>query len=264
MQNATVYSLDLGALLAGTKYRGDFEKRFKALLAELKKREQAILFIDEIHTIIGAGAASGGVMDASNLLKPLLSSGEIRCMGSTTFTEFRGIFEKDGALTRRFQKIDVTEPSVDDTYLILKGLKNRFEEHHDLKYSDKALKAAAQLSGRYINDRNMPDKAIDVIDEAGAAQRLLSESKRKKTIGVPDIEKIVATIARIPPKSVSRGDKEVLQNLERNLKMTVFGQDQAIELISSAIKLAQQAKSLKINPLAHSYLPVQLASVKLR
>jgi len=246
---ATVYSLDLGALLAGTKYRGDFEKRFKALLAELKKREQAILFIDEIHTIIGAGAASGGVMDASNLLKPLLSSGEVRCMGSTTFTEFRGIFEKDSALTRRFQKIDVTEPSADDTYLILKGLKSRFEEHHELKYSDKALKAAAQLSARYINDRNMPDKAIDVIDEAGAAQRLVSESKRKKTIGVGDIEKIVATIARIPPKSVSRGDKEVLQNLERNLKMTVFGQDQAIELISSSIKLARAGLKSEDKPI---------------
>ncbi|MCH8532419.1 MAG: ATP-dependent Clp protease ATP-binding subunit ClpA [Saccharospirillum sp.] len=237
--NAEVYSLDLGALLAGTKYRGDFEKRLKALLAELKKKEKAILFIDEIHTIIGAGAASGGVMDASNLLKPMLSSGELRCMGSTTFQEFRGIFEKDSALTRRFQKIDVNEPTVDETYRILKGLKSRFEDHHHLKYTDKALKAAAELSARYISDRHLPDKAIDVIDEAGAAQRLLPATKRKKTINVADVEKIVASIARIPEKSVSRNDKEVLGNLERNLKMTVFGQEQAIEQLSSAIKLAR-------------------------
>lgn len=237
--NAEVYSLDLGALLAGTKYRGDFEKRLKALLAELKKKQKAILFIDEIHTIIGAGAASGGVMDASNLLKPMLSSGELRCMGSTTFQEFRGIFEKDSALTRRFQKIDVNEPSVDETYRILKGLKSRFEDHHHLKYTDKALKAAAELSARYISDRHLPDKAIDVIDEAGAAQRLLPATKRKKTINVADVEKIVASIARIPEKSVSRNDKEVLGNLERNLKMTVFGQEQAIEQLSSAIKLAR-------------------------
>ncbi|WP_108127024.1 ATP-dependent Clp protease ATP-binding subunit ClpA [Saccharospirillum mangrovi] len=239
VQNAQVYSLDLGALLAGTKYRGDFEKRLKSLLAELKKKEKAILFIDEIHTIIGAGAASGGVMDASNLLKPMLSSGELRCMGSTTFQEFRGIFEKDSALTRRFQKIDVTEPSVDETYRILKGLKSRFEEHHHLKYTDKALKAAAELSARYITDRHLPDKAIDVIDEAGAAQRLLPSSKRKKSIGVPDVEKVIASIARIPEKSVSRNDKEVLESLERNLKMTVFGQEQAIEQLASAIKLAR-------------------------
>jgi ATP-dependent Clp protease ATP-binding subunit ClpA len=239
IDNAVVYSLDLGALLAGTKYRGDFEKRFKSLLAELKKQPKSILFIDEIHTIIGAGAASGGVMDASNLLKPLLSSGELRCIGSTTFQEFRGIFEKDSALTRRFQKIDVLEPSVDETYKILKGLKNRFEEHHEIKYNDSALKAAAELSERYISDRHLPDKAIDVIDEAGAAQRLLPESKRKKVITVHDVEKTVANIARIPPKSVSRSDKEQLQNLERNLKMTVFGQDEAIETLSSAIKLAR-------------------------
>lgn len=239
MQNAQVFSLDLGALLAGTKYRGDFEKRLKALLAELKKKEKSILFIDEIHTIIGAGAASGGVMDASNLLKPMLSSGELRCMGSTTFQEFRGIFEKDSALTRRFQKIDVTEPSVDETYRILKGLKSRFEEHHHLKYTDKALKAAAELSARYITDRHLPDKAIDVIDEAGAAQRLLPTSKRKKSIGVPDVEKVIASIARIPEKSVNRNDKEVLESLERNLKMTVFGQEQAIEQLASAIKLAR-------------------------
>ena len=239
VQNAVVFSLDLGALLAGTKYRGDFEKRLKALLAELKKKEKAILFIDEIHTIIGAGAASGGVMDASNLLKPMLSSGELRCMGSTTFQEFRGIFEKDSALTRRFQKIDVNEPTVDETYRILKGLKTRFEEHHHLKYTDKALKAAAELSARYITDRHLPDKAIDVIDEAGAAQRLMPVSKRKKSIGVADVEKVVSSIARIPEKSVSRNDKEVLENLERNLKMTVFGQEQAIEQLSSAIKLAR-------------------------
>ncbi|MHA7878223.1 MAG: ATP-dependent Clp protease ATP-binding subunit ClpA [Saccharospirillum sp.] len=239
VSNAEVFSLDLGALLAGTKYRGDFEKRLKALLAELKKKQKAILFIDEIHTIIGAGAASGGVMDASNLLKPMLSSGELRCMGSTTFQEFRGIFEKDSALTRRFQKIDVNEPSVDETYRILKGLKSRFEEHHHLKYTDKALKAAAELSARYISDRHLPDKAIDVIDEAGAAQRLMPPTKRKKTINVADVEKIVASIARIPEKSVSRNDKEVLGNLERNLKMTVFGQEQAIEQLSSAIKLAR-------------------------
>ena len=239
MQNAVVFSLDLGALLAGTKYRGDFEKRLKALLAELKKKEKSILFIDEIHTIIGAGAASGGVMDASNLLKPMLSSGELRCMGSTTFQEFRGIFEKDSALTRRFQKIDVNEPSVDETYRILKGLKTRFEDHHHLKYTDKALKAAAELSARYITDRHLPDKAIDVIDEAGAAQRLMPVSKRKKSISVADVEKVIASIARIPEKSVSRNDKEVLGNLERNLKMTVFGQEQAIEQLSSAIKLAR-------------------------
>ena len=239
ISNAVVYSLDLGALLAGTKYRGDFEKRFKALLAELKKQPKSILFIDEIHTIIGAGAASGGVMDASNLLKPLLSSGDLRCIGSTTFQEFRGIFEKDSALTRRFQKIDVLEPTVDETYRILRGLKNRFEEHHEIRYHDSALKAAAELSSRYIGDRHLPDKAIDVIDEAGAAQRLVAEHKRKKNIGVSDIEKVVASIARIPPKSVSRSDKEQLQNLERNLKMTVFGQDEAIETLSAAIKLAR-------------------------
>ncbi|MFY0663950.1 MAG: ATP-dependent Clp protease ATP-binding subunit ClpA [Natronospirillum sp.] len=239
IKDAEVYSLDLGALLAGTKYRGDFEKRLKSLLSQLKKREKAILFIDEIHTIIGAGAASGGVMDASNLLKPMLSSGELRCVGSTTFQEFRGIFEKDSALTRRFQKIDVVEPSEDDTYQILKGLKSRFEEHHDIRYTDKALRTAVTLSSRYINDRHMPDKAIDVIDEAGAAQRLKPVSRRKKVIGVGEIEEIVAVIARIPPKSVSRNDKELLKNLERNLKMTVFGQDSAIDTLGSAIKMAR-------------------------
>ncbi|UZE97936.1 ATP-dependent Clp protease ATP-binding subunit ClpA [Alkalimarinus alittae] len=237
--DAVVYSLDLGALLAGTKYRGDFEKRFKQLLAELQKKDHAILFIDEIHTIIGAGSASGGVMDAANLLKPLLSSGEIRCIGSTTFSEFRGIFEKDSALARRFQKIDVNEPDVEDTYKILKGLKTQFEAHHELKYTDKALRAASELADRYITDRHMPDKAIDVIDEAGASQRLKPENKRKKVIGVQTIEDIVAAIARIPPKSVSTSDKDQLKNLERDLKMVVFGQDPAIESLSTAIKLAR-------------------------
>lgn len=239
INDAVVYSLDMGALLAGTKYRGDFEKRFKALLAELKRQSHGILFIDEIHTIIGAGAASGGVMDASNLLKPLLSSGEVRCIGSTTFTEFRGIFEKDSALTRRFQKIDVSEPSVEDTYKILKGLKSRFEEHHKLKYTDKALRTAAELADRYINDRNMPDKAIDVIDEAGALQQLLAPSKRKKQIGVTEIEEVVAAIARIPPKSVSASDKELLFKLEDKLEMVVFGQNEAIQTMSTAIKMSR-------------------------
>jgi ATP-dependent Clp protease ATP-binding subunit ClpA len=237
--DAVVYSLDMGALLAGTKYRGDFEKRFKALLAELKKQPHGILFIDEIHTIVGAGAASGGVMDASNLLKPMLSSGDVRCMGSTTFTEFRGIFEKDSALTRRFQKVDVSEPSVEDTYLILKGLKSRFEEHHELKYQDKALRAAAELAERYITDRNLPDKAIDVIDEVGASQRLLPANRRKKIIAVHDIEAVVASIARIPPKSVSSSDKELLFSLEDKLKMVVFGQEEAISTLSAAVKLSR-------------------------
>ena len=239
ISDAEVYSLDLGALLAGTKYRGDFEKRFKALLAELKKRDHAILFIDEIHTIIGAGSASGGVMDASTLLKPLLSSGEVRCIGSTTFSEFRGIFEKDSALARRFQKIDVNEPSVEDTFRILKGLKTQFEQHHDLKYTDKALRAAAELADRYITDRHMPDKAIDVIDEAGASQRLQTEGKRKKVIGVQAIEDVVAKIARIPPRNVTTSDKDMLRNIERDLKMVVFGQDDAIESLSTAIKLSR-------------------------
>jgi len=239
LSNCVIYALDLGALLAGTKYRGDFEKRFKALLSELKKEKDSILFIDEIHTIIGAGAASGGVMDASNLLKPLLASGEIKCMGSTTFQEYRGIFEKDRALARRFQKIDVMEPSVDETYKILKGLKPSFEEFHGIKYRDSALKAAAELSGKYINDRHLPDKAIDVIDEAGAFQRLQNENKRKKIITNTDIELIVSQIARIPPKNVSASDKTSLQNLERDLKMVVFGQDPAIEALGSAIKLSR-------------------------
>ncbi|WP_116364023.1 ATP-dependent Clp protease ATP-binding subunit ClpA [Parahaliea mediterranea] len=239
LKDSVVYSLDLGSLLAGTKYRGDFEKRFKGLLAALKKREGAILFIDEIHTIIGAGAASGGVMDASNLLKPLLSSGKMRCIGSTTFQEYRGIFDKDRALSRRFQKIDVLEPSVEDAYKILKGLKSRFEDHHGLRYTDKALRTATELASRYITDRFLPDKAIDVIDEAGAYQQLQAPSKRKKVIGVGDIEAVVAKIARIPPKTVSTDDKEVLQKLEKNLQMVVFGQNQAISSLSTAIKLAR-------------------------
>ena len=239
IEGSEVYALDMGALLAGTKYRGDFEKRLKKLLNELKKQEGAILFIDEIHTIIGAGAASGGVMDASNLLKPLLASGEIRCMGSTTYQEYRGIFDKDRALSRRFQKIDVTEPSVDDTYQILKGLKGRFEEHHDLKYTDRSLRVAAELADRYINDRYMPDKAIDVIDEVGAFQRLQPPTKRKKQISVGDVEKMVAKIARIPPQQVSVSDKEALRSLDANLKMVIFGQDRAIDTLASAIKLAR-------------------------
>ncbi len=239
ISDSVVYALDLGALLAGTKYRGDFEKRLKSLLSELKQEKNQILFIDEIHTIIGAGAASGGVMDASNLLKPLLASGEIRCLGSTTYQEYRGIFDKDRALSRRFQKIDVLEPSVEDTYQILKGLKSRFEEHHHLKYTDRALKVAAELADKYINDRYMPDKAIDVIDEAGAFQQLQPASKRKKQIGVSDVEKMVAKIARIPPASVSSSDKKTLKDLETNLKMVIFGQDEAIESLSSAIKLSR-------------------------
>ncbi|MGB5325103.1 MAG: ATP-dependent Clp protease ATP-binding subunit ClpA [Pseudomonadales bacterium] len=239
LAESVVYSLDLGALLAGTKYRGDFEKRFKALLGELKKTPHSILFIDEIHTIIGAGAASGGVMDASNLLKPLLSSGDMRCFGSTTFQEYRTIFDKDRALSRRFQKIDVGEPSVEETYRILKGLKSRFEEHHDIQYTDKALRAASELAKRYINDRFMPDKAIDVIDEAGAYQRLQPASKRKKKIGVSDIESVVAKIAHIPPKHVSSSDKAALADLDTNLKRVVFGQDKAIEAVSAAIKLSR-------------------------
>ena len=226
-------------MVAGTKYRGDFEKRLKALLAQLKKEPHSILFIDEIHTIIGAGSASGGVMDASNLIKPVLASGDLRCIGSTTYQEYRGIFEKDRALARRFQKIDVLEPSVDETFQILKGLKTRFEEHHQVKYSLAALRTAAELSDRYINDRHLPDKAIDVIDEAGAGQRLLPLSKRKKLLGTFDIEEIVAKIARIPPKTVSTNDKDKLRDLEKNLKLLVFGQDQAIHSLAAAIKLSR-------------------------
>lgn len=239
MLDSTVYSLDMGSLLAGTKYRGDFEKRLKGIIAELVKKEKSILFIDEIHTIIGAGAASGGVMDASNLLKPLLSSGQLRCVGSTTFQEYRGIFEKDHALSRRFQKVDVPEPTIQETYEILKGLKSRFEDHHDLKFTNRALKVAAELSSRHITDRFLPDKAIDVIDEAGAYQRLQPESRRKKTIGVSDIELVISKIARIPAKSVSSSDKAQLKGLAEKLKMVVFGQDPAIDALATSIKLAR-------------------------
>ncbi|MCL1143280.1 ATP-dependent Clp protease ATP-binding subunit ClpA [Shewanella gaetbuli] len=239
MADATVYSLDLGSLLAGTKYRGDFEKRFKSLLKELSADEHAILFIDEIHTIIGAGAASGGVMDASNLLKPLLSSGKLRCMGSTTFQEYQSIFEKDRALARRFQKIDINEPSVAETTKILMGLKSKYEEHHGVRYTQAAISSAAILSAKHINDRHLPDKAIDVIDEAGARMVMMPQSKRKKTVGQGEIEAIIAKLARIPEKSVSSSDKDLLKNLERNLKMVVFGQDKAIESLSSAIRLSR-------------------------
>ncbi|MGB5605535.1 MAG: ATP-dependent Clp protease ATP-binding subunit ClpA [Gammaproteobacteria bacterium] len=246
---STIYSLDMGSLVAGTKYRGDFEKRFKAVLAQLKKEAGAILFIDEIHTIIGAGAASGGVMDASNLLKPMLASGELKCIGSTTFQEYRGIFEKDHALSRRFQKIDINEPSVEETYNILKGLKPSFEEHHKVKYSARALRAAAELSDRYITDRHLPDKAVDVIDEAGASQRLLAASKRKKTIGVSDVERVIAQMARIPEKTVSASDKETLRNLERDLKMVVYGQDSAIETLAAAIKMTRSGLGTEDKPI---------------
>ncbi|MFW2373986.1 MAG: AAA family ATPase, partial [Gammaproteobacteria bacterium] len=228
LSGCTIYSLDLGALVAGTKYRGDFEKRLKGLLKQLEKDPGAILFIDEIHTIIGAGSASGGVMDASNLIKPMLASGELKCIGSTTYQEFRGIFDKDRALTRRFQKVDIEEPSVPETIDILKGLKSNFEDHHNVKYSANALKAAVELSDRYIMDRFLPDKAIDVIDEAGANRRMNNADGKQKNINVHDIENIVAKIARIPAKTVSTSDSEALQNLERNLKLVVFGQDQAI------------------------------------
>ncbi len=237
--NHVIYSLDLGALVAGTKYRGDFEKRLKALINNLKVRPDAILFIDEIHTIIGAGSASGGTMDASNLIKPMLAAGQLRCIGSTTYQEYRGVFEKDHALARRFQKIDILEPSVEDTVLILKGLKSRFEEHHDVTYSAEALRLAAELSDRYITDRHLPDKAIDVIDEAGAKQRMTTASDRKAIIGVMEIEEIVSKIARVPAKSVSTNDIEKLANLEKNLKMLVFGQDEAISALVTAIKLAR-------------------------
>lgn len=239
LAEAKVYALDLGALIAGTKYRGDFEKRLKAVLAQLKKEPYAVLFIDEIHTIIGAGSASGGVMDASNLLKPMLATGEIKCIGSTTYQEYRGIFEKDRALARRFQKIEVPEPTVDETFQILLGLKSRFEAHHKVRFTKPALRTAVELSSRYITDRFLPDKAIDVIDEAGARVQLMPASQRKKTVGVHDIEEIVAKIARIPPKHVSSDDMETLRNLERNLKMVVFGQDAAIETLATAIKMSR-------------------------
>ena len=247
--NCTLYALDLGALVAGTKYRGDFEKRFKAVLNQLRKEEGSILFIDEIHTIIGAGAASGGVMDASNLMKPMLASGELKCIGSTTFQEYRGIFEKDHALTRRFQKVDIKEPSVEETIDILKGLKTRFEEHHKIKYSARALRSAAELADRYINDRHLPDKAVDVIDEAGAGQRLLPPSRRKKTVGIREIEHVISQMARIPEKTVSASDKEGLRNLERDLKMVVYGQDDAIETLSAAIKMARSGLGNEDKPI---------------
>lgn len=239
LADTVVYSLDLGALLAGTKYRGDFEKRLKSLLAELAKQPDSVLFIDEIHTIIGAGAVSSGAMDASNLIKPLLSSGQLRCMGSTTFQEYRGIFEKDRALARRFQKVDIQAPSVQDTYLILQGLKSQFEQHHQISYSDEALRTAAELAARYITDRHLPDTAIDVVDEAGAYEQLQPSAQRKTEIGVSEIEAVIAKIARIPERQVSASDKEVLKNLERDLKLTVFGQEPAIEALSSAIKLSR-------------------------
>ncbi|NBU19401.1 MAG: ATP-dependent Clp protease ATP-binding subunit ClpA, partial [Betaproteobacteria bacterium] len=249
LAEAVVYSLDMGALLAGTKYRGDFEQRLKGVIKSLQGKPNAILFIDEIHTLIGAGAASGGTLDASNLLKPALSSGQLKCIGATTFTEYRGIFEKDAALSRRFQKVDVVEPSIEQTVDILKGLKSRFEEHHNVKYAVAALQAAAELSAKYINDRHLPDKAIDVIDEAGAAQRILPASKRKKTISKVEIEDIVAKIARIPPANVSNDDRGKLQTLERDLKSVVFGQDKALEVLASAVKMARSGLGKNDKPI---------------
>ncbi|MFB1486537.1 MULTISPECIES: ATP-dependent Clp protease ATP-binding subunit ClpA [unclassified Thiocapsa] len=249
LNDAVIYSLDLGGLVAGTKYRGDFEKRLKAVLAQLKRQRHAILFIDEIHTIIGAGSASGGVMDASNLIKPVLASGDLRCIGSTTYQEYRGIFEKDRALARRFQKIDVEEPSVEETFEILKGLKSRFEEHHQVTYTNPALRAAAELSNRYINDRHLPDKAIDVIDEAGAHVQLKSPAKRKKRIDVGDVEAIVAKMARIPSKKVSASDTESLKNLDRDLKMVVYGQDAAIDALTSSIRMNRSGLGTEEKPI---------------
>ncbi|MBL8506638.1 MAG: AAA family ATPase, partial [Methylobacillus glycogenes] len=239
LENAVIYSLDMGALLAGTKYRGDFEQRLKAVMKKLAEQPDSILFIDEIHTLIGAGAASGGTLDASNLLKPALSNGSLKCIGATTYQEFRGIFEKDHALSRRFQKVDVVEPSIPETVEILKGLKSRFEKHHSVKYTASALNTAAELSARYINDRHLPDKAIDVIDEAGAAQRILPKSKQKKVIGIKEIEDIIAKVARIPPKNISSDDRNALKTLDRDLKATVFGQDKAIDVLAGAIKMAR-------------------------
>jgi len=249
LSESVIYSLDMGALLAGTKYRGDFEKRLKGILKQLKQQPNAILFIDEIHTIIGAGSASGGVMDASNLIKPMLASGELKCMGSTTYQEYRGIFEKDRALARRFQKIDVNEPSVDEAVQILLGLKSRFEDFHDVRYTKQAMRAAAELSERYINDRHLPDKAIDVIDEAGAFQRLQPASKRKKTIGVGDIERVVASVARIPPKKVSSSDKDMLKKLDQDLKMVIYGQDKAIDTLATAIRMSRSGLGTENGPI---------------
>jgi len=254
LKDATIWSLDLGALVAGTKYRGDFEKRLKGVIAQLKKEPGAILFIDEIHTIIGAGSASGGTMDASNLIKPVLASGELRCIGSTTFQEFRGVFEKDRALARRFQKIDVVEPSIADSVEILKGLKTRFEEHHKVEYTGEALQAAVDLSVKHIADRLLPDKAIDVIDEAGARQHLLPENERSGRVDVPEIEFIVARMARIPTKQVSASDRDVLRNLDRNLKMVVFGQDAAIDSLTSAIKMARSGLGNPNKPIGNFLL----------
>ncbi len=239
LRDCRIYALDMGALIAGTKYRGDFEKRLKSVITELKKLPGAILFIDEIHTVIGAGAASGGVMDVSNLIKPVLANGDLRCIGSTTYTEFRGIFEKDHALARRFQKIDIVEPTIEETIEILRGLKTRFEEHHNVRYDDEALKAAAELSSKHINDRQLPDKAIDVIDEAGANRRLQPEAERQEVVDVELIHNIIAKMARIPPKTVSTSDRDVLRNLERDLKLVIFGQDQAIGALASAIKMSR-------------------------
>lgn len=249
LANATVYSLDMGALLAGTKYRGDFEQRLKAVMKQLAEQPDSILFIDEIHTLIGAGAASGGTLDASNLLKPALSNGSLKCIGATTYQEYRGIFEKDHALSRRFQKIDVVEPSIAETIEILKGLKSKFEAHHSVKYSASALTTAAELSAKYINDRHLPDKAIDVIDEAGAAQRILPKSKQKKIIGNKEIEEIIAKIARIPPKNISSDDRNALKTLERDLKAVVFGQDKAIETLASAVKMARSGLGQNNKPI---------------
>jgi len=249
LANAVVYSLDMGALLAGTKYRGDFEQRLKAVMKQLEEKPDAILFIDEIHTLIGAGSASGGTLDASNLLKPALSNGSLKCIGATTYQEYRGIFEKDHALSRRFQKVDVVEPSVAETIEILKGLKSRFETHHSVKYTAAALATAAELSAKYINDRHLPDKAIDVIDEAGAAQRILPKSKQKKVIGNKEIEDIIAKVARIPPKNISSDDRNALKTLERDLKAVVFGQDKAIEALSSAVKMARSGLGQNNKPI---------------
>ncbi|NBW52957.1 MAG: AAA family ATPase, partial [Betaproteobacteria bacterium] len=251
LENTTIFSLDMGSLLAGTKYRGDFEQRLKSVMKQLNEHKDAILFIDEIHTLIGAGSASGGTLDASNLLKPALSNGSIKCIGATTYQEYRTVFEKDHALTRRFQKIDVNEPSILDTINILKGLKSRFEKHHNVKYSVTAINSAAELSAKYINDRHLPDKAIDVIDEAGAAQRILPKNKQKKVITNKEIEDIVAKIAKIPPKNISNDDKNALKNLERDLKAVIFGQDKAIENLASAIKMTRSGLGMPNKPIGN-------------